>query len=610
MQAPNTIMDLYKCKDLHKKSKESIGPFKNYEQQYKFFNDNYFRRQFVALSYQRPTLGVVQLEASREELEEYSYLSFKNNVENDDHRYYAFITGVEFVSENVSNLYYEIDKAQTYLVGSEKDMNCFKFCYVEREHTDDDDIINVLADYEVSNEYAYETLENVKTKQNCLVIITNNKITDAEGENYWSRHLISNIDFSLGNEYGLIVNGVVNATNGYIYGIDVSTETYAAEFLHKFYTVVVQQGQTVKIIAMYQAYLAGGASSYAITPGLKQQNLGFRLSGYKEHDFPSLVGNDSYTPYNNKAYTYPYKYAFINNGENEVIMQEEYFPTISTTNEGTEYKTKDIEFNLYSSVWPQPAVILSPEAYKGNPAGCPDFNYCSVISRQTNIQYIADAAEEFVRQNQSGINEQKFFSALEVIGNTLSLVASQGTSATQVGANLMEIGGGLYRSYKEQSIQAAKLRSGPQPVRGAATPSVLFTAADYGIEKIVGNETQLVQPTNEQLFGNGFWYGRKTIPAEEMIIIDQLWQAYGYPVRRYKIPNLTSRKYWNYIQTKDCVLDTDWNSEIENELALMMDEGFTLWHPLEIDGRLVPPANMNNYTMYNDILPKNENTDA
>lgn len=89
---------------------------------------NYRKFTLNDYSYQRAQLGTLRVELKYEQLYDCNYLMFKNtNFENK--WFYAFITGVSYINNDVSEIYYEMDVMQTW---------CYDYTFldsfVERRH--------------------------------------------------------------------------------------------------------------------------------------------------------------------------------------------------------------------------------------------------------------------------------------------------------------------------------------------------------------------------------------------------------------------------------------------------------------------------------------------
>lgn len=89
----------------------------------------YEKYMLTNYSYQRANLGTLRVELKYENLYNCNYLMFKNNAF-EDKWFYAFITGVSYVSNEVSEIYYEIDVMQTW---------CYDYSFlktfIDRQHS-------------------------------------------------------------------------------------------------------------------------------------------------------------------------------------------------------------------------------------------------------------------------------------------------------------------------------------------------------------------------------------------------------------------------------------------------------------------------------------------
>lgn len=87
------------------------------------------------MSYQRHTRDSIKVALPIERIVNCNYMSFKN-TSFENKWFYCFITDVEYVNNNTTIVYYEIDVMQTYVVND----ITFDQCYIERQHTASDNI--------------------------------------------------------------------------------------------------------------------------------------------------------------------------------------------------------------------------------------------------------------------------------------------------------------------------------------------------------------------------------------------------------------------------------------------------------------------------------------
>lgn len=86
-------------------------------------------------TYQRHTRDSIRVGLPIENIVNCSYMSFKN-TSFENKWFYAFITDMEYVNNNTTIVYYEIDVMQTYVINDVT----FEQCYIERQHTETDNI--------------------------------------------------------------------------------------------------------------------------------------------------------------------------------------------------------------------------------------------------------------------------------------------------------------------------------------------------------------------------------------------------------------------------------------------------------------------------------------
>lgn len=91
---------------------------------------------------------------------------------------------------------------------------------------------------------------------------------------------------------------------------------------------------------------------------------------------------------------------------------------------------------------------------------------------------------------------------------------------------------------------------------------------------------------------NGVYLIKKQIKAEYRRKLQAFFNMYGYKTNEVKVPNFHTRRYWNYVQTKGCVILGDFNADDLVELKAIFDNGITLWHTDQVG----------NYELANEVL--------
>lgn len=114
------------------------------------------KQTFSNYTYQRVGSDAIKVGVSPDTIYSYNYMMFKNTAYGNKW-FYAFITSIDYVNDNTALVHYEIDVIQTWFFDVTLDP-----CYVEREHSDTDNIgDNVLPEPLNITEYT-ESIERPK----------------------------------------------------------------------------------------------------------------------------------------------------------------------------------------------------------------------------------------------------------------------------------------------------------------------------------------------------------------------------------------------------------------------------------------------------------------
>lgn len=127
---PSTDIILYAGYPFDNSYEHSVW-FSSESAQTAYFN-SLSNKTYSANSYQRTGRNYIKLNAKISEVQVYNYLMFQNKA-HENKKFYAFITKIEYLNENVTVIYYEIDVLQTWFFNF-----TLKKCYVEREHSSTD----------------------------------------------------------------------------------------------------------------------------------------------------------------------------------------------------------------------------------------------------------------------------------------------------------------------------------------------------------------------------------------------------------------------------------------------------------------------------------------
>lgn len=148
---PNSTIDILRGVPLNPNYKDTIM-FDSVGQQHAYFQGK-IAYSFTEQYYQRANKNTCRVKVNAEQVYDCNYLHFRNSAfGNKD--FYAFITNIEYINHNVTEVTYQIDVLQTWLFEFKNNLGK---CYVEREHARSDQIGEHLLPEPVTiNEYVID----------------------------------------------------------------------------------------------------------------------------------------------------------------------------------------------------------------------------------------------------------------------------------------------------------------------------------------------------------------------------------------------------------------------------------------------------------------------
>ena len=477
--------------------------------------------------------STIDVEIPYDSLIGYNYLYYINTGFTTK-RYYCFITNIKYINENTTRLTIETDVIQTW----QFDM-VLNRCFVEREHVNDDTIgKHTVPEQLETGEYIINATDYIMYDTNYYVVI-------ATSSTY-------NTPFVHGGstDYNNIFSGELLFT--------FSSKTEARNFI----TIYDKCGQGSAINSVYmipgtlynkltktsdtQSYDGTSCTYYYITG-----TSGTIVESQKIVTMQTTL--NGYIPKNNKVKCYPYNYLEIdNNNGGSVIYQYEQFVNNSPS------------FQVAGALTPGCSVVCYPLNYNLK-ADDHILDSGMLYSYNDGIpagKYPIGSWKCDVYTNwltQTGVNRR-----VGQISSSLSAIGSAMTGDFEgAGSGLR----GIFNSITE--VYSHSLT--PDQTKGNTNS---------------GDVTFSMQQTM-------FAIKKKSIKQEYAKIIDGYFQLYGYKINELKVPQYTSRTYWNFIKTIDCNIDGDIPQEDLNTIRNCFNSGITFWHD---------PSKMYDYSQNNSIV--------
>ena len=472
--------------------------------------------------------GVIRVDALVETLLPCNYIMFQNtNFGASPFKwFYAFITNIEYVNNNMSYVYYTIDDIQTWLFDVQ-----LKECFVEREHTATDRLFEHLVDEGIAtSEYVNKQLYNKTYNRYVYCLFTSTTIdqTEEAGQTLYIP-VTSDITVKAGQLNGLtIITGDLQNNNGDWY--EITGQGWAGNDLDrlnetiKLLTKENQKDSIVGLITFPKHFSPEDDIAHnPVTDSLEYSN------------FASGDTLDGYTPKNNKMYNSPFcLFEFGTNEGQKEMLQPEY---LLTSSNGIE---------IYSNCSPSPSLMCVPLWYENE-------NYCY----------------------KKAINLDTFPQAPLSINGYSAWVASGGLAKQMVGAvsgvagGVLNTGGAL-ASGNPVGVVAGIVNTGTS----VANSIINIDVAKHLPSEVKGSMNTTPLSANRKI---GLYVRKMTINKDVAKSIDDYFTMFGYKVNKVKTPSRRNRPHYTYLKTKGCHVDGGAPADAIRRIEQIYDNGIRFW---------------------------------
>lgn len=589
-------------------------------------------------SYQRSQLGTIRVALKYEQLIDCNYLMFKNtNFENK--WFYAFITGIGYVSNDVTDVYYDLDVMQTWCYDYE-----FMPTFVDRQHSKTDTLfentqpegLELGCDYDREGITSFDTC-SAGTNRNFIILAT----TSPNG-----------------------AHPSPSVANGTLFSLYVHTgkEADAINVLKQF----IDNGLESNVVAIYTC---------PDNDKIVLEKSFTRGNGY----------GSRYVPRNKKLLTYPYRFITVSNhlGQ-EMELHYENFRASGNKLPDRDYVYK---FTCFSTLLPIPQSNLIPWNYLnwgGGTEGGASLQYekisydvyptgafsgdtfkvwlaqnkntysaslnaigntydtnmaiaennytmagLSAANARTNAHIQANSAltqAENSNRASLAINNAQSNQALYngvsnivgkavdavgaglkgdvtgFVGNTLGVFSETtqtslnqniyNAQANQINTQLLnsQIGANASEAISVNTFQTAMKNA--TLAQTNAQLSALNTYQNATAQLMAKKQDIQHQPSN--LHGSlmndtwnanfnmmGFTVYEKFIKPEYAKRIDAYFDKYGYAQRSMYVPERQNRNHWSYLKTTGCNIKGNINNTDLVTIKTIYDNGITTWNNLE-----------------------------
>lgn len=260
---------------------------------------------------------------------------------------------------------------------------------------------------------------------------------------------------------------------------------------------------------------------------------------------------NGYNPKNKKLLTYPYNFLVLdnNNGTSNILQYENF------SGANCEFEIEGVP-TIGGSIKCVPMNYKGETRYQQEGIMCGKFPTCG---------WANDTYTNWLTQNAVNIGLGVASSGLTILGGAGMLVTGAGAvaGASSIVSGSLGIANTLGQVYQHSIL--------PNTAKGNINGGDIATTYDM----------------------NKFYFIKMSIKSEYAQIIDDFFQAYGYKVNSYKIPNINGRTNWNFVKTKSCNIVGEIPQKDLQEIKDIFNNGVTLWHN---------PSTFLDYSQSNNII--------
>lgn len=485
--------------------------------------------------YQRVNKNTIRLQCKADLIYDCNYMMFKN-ASHVNMWFYAFILEVNYISENVAELVYEIDVMQTWHFFYSRNR-----CLVERNHASNDAIgANIVPENIELGEYVLNSYGQITHPDLCVVIAV--------------------ADYS---QTGYQYDGIYSGCRLFVYAKN-DTAGIAAK--------LAEYNQAPEaIVAMYMIPLWGMGNviptSHIIPSGepFFEDTTGLAINN------STLI--DTYAPHNKKLLTYPYNFYHVENGSGEELnLRFEFFKDLTPRFRAQTTFTRPVQTVLRPKAYKrmQYEQGISETVFMGENITLADYPLCS---------WSFDAYQAWIAQNSVPI-------AINAIGrlgtNIVGALASNASIPLQtpqlntlpapaVNSPTVTNQGFGYQQPQASNVNLPMISPSDSALHVLTSMYKASIAADICKGSISNGNVDAAH--NMYCF-----YGaRMSITADMARRIDSFFDLYGYAVNEVTAPQIACRKHYTYVKTNGITIHGYLPGDDIRKIESIYNKGITFW---------------------------------
>ena len=507
------------------------------------------KKTYSGLTYQRlasnSTTWAIFLEDVADYFYDCNYLCFQNGGFGNKWLY-AFISDILYINENCTAITFEIDVMQTWLFDFE-----IKKSFIERMHVADDTISRNVVEEDLNFMQRYEyykiepsglfggTSSDLSKDYSSVVLITTSEDCDQDDE-------VRDGEMIQNTYQGL----------KYIAFPIYQNPSACLEALNEWLKKMNESGK------------AGAINSISMVPATGLSMVPEDGWKYKAEVIDGVIReqsyeinytnlDDDYVPKNNKLFCWPYHFFTITtmDGQSYDFKYEDIIESDPIPGNA------EMKFSFKFAFGTNPTYFMYPSYYmKCNN----NYDYGIKLSGFPKCNWNFGVWENYYAQQDTNIT-------LSMLSSVLGGVSSASGSAVSGAGSKAGLGVGTGLAIAQAGLSA--LQAGFSTIGGL---SVVKSQPDQskGANNVGG--------VNYNLETMDFWIIHKRLHWGYVVKIDDYFTKFGYRVNSTGVPNLHTRKYWNYLKLDQPSVTGNMPVGDMRMIKQILTNGITFWHTTDV----------------------------
>lgn len=482
------------------------------------------KRNLTAQTFQRVERGIARVQVPIGECYDCNYMMFQNTLFSTKW-FYAFITSVEYINNEVSEIRFELDDHQSWLFDY-----TLGECYIERQHTETDVIGgNIVPEPVALGEYVFNKRPAVNEGYKKLNFPNVNNAHDFSS----LAVIVAIVDVRGTVSQGQVYDGIYGAAELWAYKANDVTSINAKIESYLSSPDSILSIYMLPLAALLQVVPDGGVKLQTFTGGASSRHEAVALTGYEQLD--------GYVPKNKKLYTYPFNFFQVDNGAGRALtLRYEFFEDLKPYLMTKATITQPVQVAL----WPAGYKNAGSRSDGGFIGDEPLLTESLELNGYPMCSWNVDTYKAWVAQNSVPLA----LNTAAAIGQTaISATFSTNPAAVAASGGISVVSNMLSQAY----------------VNSIAADMCKGSFNNGGVNCAAGYQT--------------FYGGRVSITGDMAKRIDDFMDFFGYQINELKTPNRAARPHWTYIKTATCVVSGSVPNDSMKRIIDSYNRGITWW---------------------------------